>query len=52
VQIIDDMGDNPYFVQYENNMYAHYEVVYHTTTGTRNTSKAAATSQWISSSGP
>lgn len=27
-QIIDDMGDNPYFVPYESNMFAHCEVVY------------------------
>ena len=26
--IIDDMGDNPYFVPYENNAWAHCEVVY------------------------
>lgn len=26
--ILDDMGDNPYFVPYENNMWAHCEVVY------------------------
>ena len=26
--IIDDMGENPYFVPYENNMWAHCEVVY------------------------
>ncbi len=26
--IIDDMGDNPYFVPYENNTWAHCEVVY------------------------
>jgi glycolate oxidase len=27
-EIIDDMGENPYFVPYENNMWAHCEVVY------------------------
>lgn len=27
-QIIDDMGDSPYLVPYENNMYAHCECVY------------------------
>ena len=26
--ILDDMGDNPYYVPYENNMWAHCEVVY------------------------